>query len=113
MFATLRSTVAREAVAAAFAAFAPAHPDYVESLFDEHFLQTRAAPLLGTPGGAAELTPAWLAEAWAAQFGGRSGDPERLVVEAIPVAADFINQLIRALAPPGGALLALYSQEVA
>lgn len=113
MFATLRSTAAREAVAAAFAAFASGHPHYVESLFDEHFLQTRVAPLLQAPGGAAALTLAWLAGAWAAQFGGRSGDPERLVAEATPVAADFITQLLRALAPPSGSLLALSNREVA
>jgi hypothetical protein len=113
MFTTLRSAVAREAVAAAFAAFAPRHPAYIQNLFDEHFLQSQVAPLLRAPGAAAALTPEWLAGAWAAQFGGHSDNQEHLVAQAIPVAADFIDQLIRALVPPSGSLLALDKWEVA
>lgn len=105
MFVTLRSAVARQAVAAAFAAFAPLHPTFVDSLFDEHFLMTRVVPLLRTPGAAIILTPEWLAGAWVAQFGRHVEDPERLVAEATPVAADFIGQLRLALVPPVGAQL--------
>lgn len=111
MFATPRSTVAREAVVAAFGAFAPGHPHYVESLFDKHVLQTWAASLLRIPGGATALTLAWLAGAWAAQFGGCPGAMERLVAEATPVATGFISQLFRALASPSSPLLALYDRE--
>lgn len=110
MFITLRSAIAREAVATAFAAFAPRHPTYVANLFDEHFLQSRVAPLLRVPGGSAALSPEWLAGAWTAQFDQDTSNPELLIKEATPVAADFIDQLIRALARPAGSLQVLQEQ---
>lgn len=106
MPATPRSDTVRAAVSSAFAAFAPHHPAFVGSLFDERLLQARVAPLLDTPEGVSQITPAWLAGAWAAQFG-ENVTNERLVALALPVAADFIRHLIRALAPPAGSLLAL------
>jgi hypothetical protein len=93
---TMHSHSARQAVAEAFAAFARRHPDYAASLFDEPFLQSRVTPLLTAPGGASALTAEWLAGAWAAQFAGR-GLP--ILAAALPVAADFIGILERALTP--------------
>jgi hypothetical protein len=109
MSSTMHSYSARQAVAQAFAAFAQRHPDYAASLFDEPFLQSRVAPLLAAPGGAAKLTPEWLAGAWAAQFAGRGLS---ILAAALPVAADFISLLAAALAPAPGALTLLKPTEV-
>ncbi|HMQ31492.1 MAG TPA: hypothetical protein PKD53_12250 [Chloroflexaceae bacterium] len=113
MFVTLRSAAAGQAVARAFTAFAQRHPTYAEALFDEHFLQSRVAPLLRAPGGAAALTPEWLAGAWAAQFGGRAADTEALVEAATPVAADFIELLARVILPDIVARIEVRGREVA
>lgn len=107
---TMHNKSAHQAVAKAFAAFAQRHPDYAASLFDEPFLQRRVAPLLSAPGGAAALTPEWLAGAWAAQFAGRGLS---IVAGALPVAADFIGLLRRAVASTTTQLPALQPAEVA
>jgi hypothetical protein len=107
---TTHSHSARQAVAAAFATFARRHPEYVASLFDEPFLQSRVAPLLAAPGGAAALTPEWLAGAWAAQFAGRGLS---ILAAALPVAADFIAILERALTPAAPTLSTLQLTEAA
>jgi hypothetical protein len=107
---TMHNKSARQAVAQAFAAFAKRHPDYAASLFDESFLQRRVAPLLSAPGGATILTPEWLAGAWAAQFAGRGLS---ILAGALPVAADFIDLLKRALASTTAQLPALKPAEVA
>lgn len=106
MFRTLRSHVAGQAVAEAYAAFKTRHPDYAAALFDEHFLRTRVTPLLSAPGGASTLTPDWLAEAWAAQFNSHVRNPTHLIVAATSAATDYIDLLLRALTPPIGSQLA-------
>jgi hypothetical protein len=107
---TMHNKSARQAVAKAFAAFSQRHPDYAASLFDEPFLQSRVTPLLNTPGGAATLTPEWLAGAWAAQFAGRGLS---ILAAALPVAADYIALLGRAVASTTTQLPALQLKEVA
>jgi hypothetical protein len=105
---TMHSHSARQAIARAFATFARRHPDYAASLFDESFLQSRVAPLLTEPGGAAALTPEWLAGAWAAQFAGRSLS---ILAAALPVAADYIGMLEHTLTPAARPLSTLQPTE--
>jgi tetratricopeptide (TPR) repeat protein len=85
----------KEASAAALARFAKAHPEAAKSFFDEHFLRTRAAPLLvrmlepTTPPTAVELTAAWNQ-----QFFRGSGQPSPKIEAA---AADFLDAFGRSL----------------
>ena len=82
----------------AFEVFEPHYPQWVESLFNEYFLQNRAAPVLakcltrdGPPKGVE------LAEAWANQFDFSADNRKQRVSELTPVASDFLRWFDEAL----------------
>lgn len=95
-----RNRLAQTAIDRAFAAFRARHPDYAASLFDAHFLHLYVAPLLAAPGGLTALSAEQIAAAWADQYRGRARGRERLIAGATAVAADFIELLGLAFAPP-------------
>jgi hypothetical protein len=75
-----------------YATFDSQHPQWTESLFDEHFLAHRAAPLLARallrdhPPTSTEL-----AQAWADQVGTSEESRARIIARVEPVAADFLD----------------------
>jgi hypothetical protein len=83
----------QHAQARAFALFAQQNPSWVASLFDQHFLEHAAAPLLQRylePHN--RITAFELAVAYCAQFSNTGAEPRRFA-EAITVAAHFLALL--------------------
>ena len=82
------------ALARAFPRFAHAYPQWIESLFDEHFLTHQAASLLArTLVRTNMLTPAELATAWADQMGLNERQRTQFIAELTPVASNFLRWL--------------------
>ncbi len=76
----------------AFRIFARKHPEWAASLFDEHFLTHRAAPILARhlaspiPPDAVALAHAWTEQIWVAP------DQRRAKLDELtPIAADFLR----------------------
>lgn len=75
-----------------YTTFARHHPQWATALFDNHFLQNGAAPLLArcvtraNPPEAKEF-----AIAWADQMGLTNGERKRTLSELTPVASDFLR----------------------
>lgn len=81
------------ALADAYTRFRQRHPDAVAQLFDRHFLEGGAAPLLARfLTGGPEPTGAELAAAYADQFWSRPAHDER-VPAVTPAADDFVRLL--------------------
>lgn len=110
-----RREAPRRAIASAFAAFARQHPDWVEALFDEHFLSHGATALLSEYLDRRRAMPAaaglvvnwrapytfWLAEAWARQAVVRSrAQRHARVAQAMSAANAFLLAVDEALAGP-------------
>ncbi len=67
--------------------WAKRYPEWEAAFFDEHFLRTRALPLLREQ---ATITPSALAQAWIAQFHAGLRLEQQLINALTPVAADFL-----------------------
>jgi hypothetical protein len=88
-----------EATLNAFETFTDLYPEWVESLFDLHFLQHRGAHILLAQAGDARSDPKTiptaagteLAEAWVSQWGFEQDRSVQLVAEALPVCDDFLR----------------------
>jgi hypothetical protein len=90
----LKSLAFRMCLSRAYATFAHHYPDWVETLFDEHFVQHRAAPLLKRYlRPLCPPAPIELATLWATQFSSDSSAAKRYATELIPAAADFLGWL--------------------
>lgn len=84
----------RRVLQQAYIPFARRYPQWAASLFDEHFLVHRVAPLLLVPdSGQVPLSAATIAGAWAAQLGTSGAPRQKQNVEATPVAAEFLRLL--------------------
>ncbi|MGB0383866.1 MAG: hypothetical protein ACPGWR_03500 [Ardenticatenaceae bacterium] len=78
--------------------FAQHHPQWAAAFFDEHFLKSRAAPLLArclTRAGSPDASE--LAEAWADQMSLSDSKRQARIAELTPVASDFLHWLDEAL----------------
>lgn len=94
----LQRLALRKTVARAFERFACEHPCWANSLFDEHFLTHRAAPLLDRyVYSANRLSPAELAAAWSEQCPSPNA-VARDLSEVVAAAADFLHHLEAELA---------------
>lgn len=89
----LRSLAFHGALTRAYASFARHHPRWVDSYFDEYFVQHKAASLLEQNLQHKSLaTPEELANLWADQF--PPNHPAKKYITALtPVAADFLRWL--------------------
>ena len=70
------------------------HPQWAAAFFDEHFLNTRAAPLLArclTRAGSPDASE--LAVAWANQMSSSEAKRQVRIAELTPVASDFLHWL--------------------
>lgn len=84
----------RRAIRRAFDRMAKQHPQWVELLFDEHFLFHHALPLLNSALTARQLPKAGaLVEAWAAQMPHLMRSRKRYIASAVPVARTFLKKL--------------------
>lgn len=91
-----------ELIGRAYWRFAQAHPRWVASLFDEHFLRTHAAPVLRQYLGGGAIAPVELARAWVAQLSWPSSS-HRVDLGAITaVATEFLGYLDEELSVGGG-----------
>ena len=82
------------ALTKAYTAFAEKHPDWAQSLFDEHFLTHSAAPILALCLQREDTAPPEdLAIAWADQMGRRGDARQTFIAQIEPVAADFLDML--------------------
>ena len=89
------------AVGRAHAAFAQAYPAWAESLFDMHFLTTRAAPILAEYARSGDTGAALgLARTWVDQLAASPALRERHIREVVPVAEQFLRLLDAELAKP-------------
>lgn len=89
----LRSLAFQGALTRAYASFARHHPRWVDSYFDEHFVQHNVASLLKQNLQQKGLaTPEELASLWADQFP-PNHPAKKYVTALIPVAADFLRWL--------------------
>jgi hypothetical protein len=89
----------RQAIARIYPSFARQYPDWVDYLFDEHFLSQHGFHLLAAYiVYKAMPTPFELARVWAEQFAWFNLEmKERHVAQLMPVAADFLRRLDKEL----------------
>lgn len=91
----LQLIVLRRALRSAYLHFAAANPLLAESLFDEHFVRTRVAPLLARAFEHDEtLRPEQIAEAW---FAGVAAPNARRSAEALTTLREAAAELLRSL----------------
>jgi hypothetical protein len=97
----LQRAALRAAQAQAFARFAEEHPLWAESLFDEHFLNHGAAPLIARTLDPADRPNAFeFAEAWFTQCAAPGATAEGVnLAEAAMAAFAFLRYLDAALQP--------------
>lgn len=88
--------------------FAGEYPDWSAALFDQHYLQGRAAPILARcVSGPLVPDPDELARAWVEQFAIPEPRRSELVRSATPIAARFLLQLRQELHPSARSLEAI------
>jgi hypothetical protein len=97
----LQRAALRMALAQAFARFAAEHPIWAESLFDEHFLNHHAAPLVARVLESANPPTAFeFAEAWFVQCAAPGATAEEANLAEVAMAAfTFLSHLDAALQP--------------
>jgi hypothetical protein len=97
----LQHAALRAAQAQAFARFAQEHPLWAESLFDEHFLNHAAAPLVARALDPANRPTAFeFADAWFTQCAAPGTTPQGVNLAELAMAAfAFLRHLDTALQP--------------
>lgn len=82
----------RDALTRAFTAWAPQHWEWVDYLFNEHFLTHRVAPLLATcRQDGIQLDPVKLANIWAEQLTWFDDEmKQKHMAKIVPAATDFL-----------------------
>jgi hypothetical protein len=86
------------ALRCAYAEFARRYPEWVASLFDEHFVKLHVLPILRSAGALGRPAPAALvAYAWAAQLNNSPARQRELAAGALPVATQFLNLVQQAV----------------
>jgi hypothetical protein len=85
----------RQAIARSYPSFAATYPEWTDYLFDEHFLNQQAFPVLTRYLKYKVLpTPFELAQVWAEQLTWSNLEmKERHVAHLMPVATDFLCRL--------------------
>lgn len=94
-----------KAVKRSFEQFAAEHPQWVESLFDLHFLSVRGAVVLQAIGYEdleEDRLPLLLAKAWASQWGFEKSRTASLVADALPLCEYFLSHYREELARLSG-----------
>jgi hypothetical protein len=89
----------RRGVRAAYAHFADLYPQWVATLFDEHFVDAHLLPMLlraATTGS--KVTPVEVAEAWARQVSILPSLRQQHIARVIPVATHFLCMVAEELA---------------
>jgi hypothetical protein len=89
----------RRAIARIYPAFAAKYPEWTNYLFDEHFLNQHAFPVLARYLKYKVVpTPFELVQVWAEQFTWFNLETkERHVAQLMPVASDFLRRLNKEL----------------
>lgn len=89
----LQRRAVQAALTRAYAAWAPHHWEWVDSLLNEHFLTQQATPLLARSlEENRRLNPAALAEAWAEQLSWFDEEMrQRHIATLIPAISDFLD----------------------
>jgi hypothetical protein len=91
----LQLIVMRRALRAAYPAFAAAHGELCESLFDLHFIERRVAPLLADARAQGRrLAPATVSAAWFASCRAPGARAERHDLRAVTAAAAELLALV-------------------
>ena len=91
----------QDAIIRAYTTWAPKNWEWVESLFNEHFLTHRAAPfLIAYVKGGVELNPVELANVWAEQLTWFDEEmKQRHITTLVPPATEFLLCLEAELQP--------------
>ena len=86
------------AVQRAYASFAKRYPEWVATLFDEHFVQTHLLPLLvHASWKAVTVTPEQVARLWAQQISILPTRQQQYAVDVLPTATYFLARVADAL----------------
>jgi hypothetical protein len=89
----------RRAVRRAFATFARTYPNWVATLFDEHFVHIHLLPLLQRAAETSEkVTPMQIAELWARQVSILPSLRQKHSAHMLPAARDFLGMVADELA---------------
>lgn len=89
----------RRAVRQAYVNFARRYPNWVATLFDEHFVNAHLMPLLQRAANAGEkVTPAQVAELWAKQVSMLPSLRQQHTARMIPAATHFLCMVADELA---------------
>lgn len=90
--------VLQVAALAAYEEFARRRPDWAAALFDEHFVRSRALPLLEQAiAGNGQVAPGALAVAWARQFSSPSALHRERQMAATAAAGEYLELVAEAI----------------
>jgi hypothetical protein len=105
---TLQRLVLRPALRRAYVRFAAANPQLAASLFDDHFVQTRIAPLLALAlDNGARLRPEAVAESWLAACGAPKSRKHEACFAAVRAATELLAYIEQELRPEQRQMLAI------
>ena len=89
----------RRAVRRAYLTFARTYPNWVATLFDEHFINTHLLPLLHNAAhGGDKVTARQVAELWARQVSMLPSLRQKHIARIVPVATHFLCMVADELA---------------
>ena len=89
----------RRAVHQAFSTFARAYPNWVATLFDEHFVNHKLLPLLHSAAqGGDKVTARQVAELWACQVSMLPSLRQKHIARIVPAATHFLGMVVDELA---------------